>query len=148
LRKLYFAIFVAYALAVLALAKRHLRPWFALAAAALCLLQIMTIFLSDLLFAELPFALVSVVFVLVAASGKPASRRWLREASSFALAAAGFLLRTAGVALLGAWVLEALAQRRWQLALARGALALVPIALWQAHVERVRPSDEYVLPEY
>src|SRR5438876_8035676 len=69
LRKLYFVIFVAYALAVLALAKRHLRPWFALAAAALCLLQIMTIFLSDLLFAELPFALVSVLFVLVAASG-------------------------------------------------------------------------------
>ena len=54
LRKLYFVIFVAYALAVLALARRHLRPWFALAATTLCLLQIQTIFLSDLLFAELP----------------------------------------------------------------------------------------------
>jgi hypothetical protein len=100
LRKLYFVIFVAYALAVLALAKRHLRPWFALAAAALCLLQIVTIFLSDLLFADLPFALVSVVFALVAASSRPASRPWLREMSSFALAAAGFLLRAAGVVLL------------------------------------------------
>jgi len=148
LRKLYFVIFVAYALAVLALAKRHLRPWFALTAAALCLLQIMTIFLSDLLFAELPFALVSVLFVLVAGSGLPPSRPWLHEAAAFALAAAGFLLRTAGVALFAAWVIEALARRRWRLALARGGLALVPIALWQAHVERVRTSDEYVHPAY
>jgi hypothetical protein len=148
LRKLYFVIFVAYALAVLALARRYLRPWFALAATTLCLLHLYTIFLSDLLFAELPFALVSVLFVLVAASGPPPSRPWLREMAAFALAAAGFLLRTAGVALFAAWIIEALTRRRWRLALARGALALVPIALWQAHVERVRTSDEYVHPAY
>ena len=48
---------------------------------ALCMLHIMTIFLSDLLFAELPFAVVSVVFALVAASGVPRSRpcvKWRR----------------------------------------------------------------------
>ena len=89
-----------------ALAKRHLSAGFALAATALCMLHIMTIFLSDLLFAELPFAVVSVVFALVAASGLPTSRPWVRETASFALAAAGFFLRTIGVALLAAWVME------------------------------------------
>src|SRR6266581_2970746 len=87
LRKLYFVIFIAYALAVLTLAKRHLRPWFALAATTLCLLHLYTVFLSDLLFAELPFALVSVVFALVAASGPLASWPRLRETTSFSLAA-------------------------------------------------------------
>ena len=138
---------MVYSLVVLALAKRHLSPGFALAATALCMLHIMTIFLSDLLFAELPFAVVSVVFVLVA-TGLPTSRPWMREMASFALAAAGFFLRTIGVALLAAWVMEALIRRRWRLAVARGALAVVPIVLWQAHVERVRATDEYRRPAY
>ena len=102
LRKSYAAIFVAYALAVLALAKRYLRPGFAVAATALCLVQVMTIFLSDLLFAELPFALVSVLFAIVVLAGQKQWPTWLREGAAFALAAIGFLLRTAGVALLGA----------------------------------------------
>jgi hypothetical protein len=148
LRKLYFIIFVAYALAVLALAKRHLRPWFGLAAAVLSLLQVESIFFSDALFTELPFALVSIVFVLVVADGPFASRSWLRETVSFGLAAIGFLLRTGGLALLAAWVLEALAQRRWRLVLVRGALSLLPVLAWQAHVARVQGSYEYTHPAY
>ena len=146
LRSSYAALFVAYSLVVLALAKRHLSTGFAVAATALSMLHIMTIWMSDLLFAELPFAVVSVVFALVAASGLPTSRPWVRETASFALAAAGFLLRTIGVALLAAWVMEALIRRRWRLAVVRGALALIPIVLWQAQVERVRTSDEYPQP--
>ena len=148
LRSSYAALFVAYSLVALALAKRHLSSGFAIAATALCMLHMMTLFLSDLLFAELPFAVVSVAFTLVAASGLPMSRPWLREAASFTLAAAGFFLRTIGVALLAAWMMEALIRRRWRLAVARGALALVPIVLWQAHVARVRASDEYRRPAY
>ena len=144
LRGSYAALFVIYSLVVLALAKRYLSPGFALAATALCLLHIMTIFLSDLLFAELPFAVISVVFVLVAARGLPMSRAWVRETVSFALATAGFFLRTMGVVLLAAWVMEALIRRRWQLAVGRGALALIPIIVWQAHMARVRASDEYL----
>jgi hypothetical protein len=148
LRSSYVALFVVYSLVVLALAKRHLSPGFALAATALCMLHIMTIFLSDLLFAELPFAVVSVLFALVASSRVPTSRPWAREMASFALAGAGFLLRTMGVALLAAWVMEALIRRRWRLATGRAALAVLPIVLWQAHVERVRTTDEYRHPAY
>src|SRR6185369_6142972 len=91
LRISYAMLFLAYGLAVVTLARRYLSPIFAVLATALCLLQVNTIFLSDLLFAELPFALVSVVFVLIATSGSPGLRLWPREAASFALAAIGFL---------------------------------------------------------
>ena len=148
LRKLYAGLFVVYALAILALARRYLRPGFAVIAAALCLLQVMTIFLSDLLFAELPFALVSVVFALVALNGNSSLRPWLREAGSFGLASAAFLLRTAGLALLGAWVLDAIVRRRWRLVAVRSVLALLPIVAWQVYVVRVRGSEEYAHPAY
>jgi hypothetical protein len=150
LRLSYAALFFCYGLAVLALARRYLRPTYALLATALCLLQIWTIFLSDLLFAELPFALVSVVFALaVVRGGSPRLQQpWQRELLAFALATAGFLLRSAGVVLFAAWIIEAVARKSWRLALARAVLALLPVFLWQMHVERVRRSDEYRHPAY
>jgi hypothetical protein len=148
LRISYAVLFLVYAFVVLTMARRYVRPWLALAAAALCLLQIHTVFLSDLLFAELPFAVVSVVFVLVTVNGVLASRPWLREAASFALAAAGFLLRTIGVVLLAAWVFDAITRYRWRLAIGRAALALMPIVLWQVHLDHARTSYEYTHPAY
>jgi hypothetical protein len=151
-----------------------MRPLFAVAAVAFTLLQPNTIYLSDLLYTEIPFALITVVFVLVAverpfspANGcsRPAAgqgseedgpqgrgyrawRPWIREAVSFMVAAAGFLLRTLGIALLAAWVLEAVVRRRWRLALARALLAILPIIAWQAYVVRVSHSYEYMHPAY
>jgi hypothetical protein len=148
LRILYALLFLAYALAVLALAKRYLRPVFAVTAVAFTLLQPNTIWLSDLLFTEIPFALVSVLFVLVAVDGPFSSRPWLREVLSFVLATAGFLLRSIGVALLAAWALEALVGRRWRLALARAFLTVLPVIAWQTYVMRVTHSYEYQHPAY
>jgi hypothetical protein len=148
LRISYAALFLVYALAVLALARRYLRPIYAFAATTLCLLHQSTIFFSDALFAELPFSFIAVVFALAATGRTWSLRLWLREAGSFALSAMGFLLRTAGVVLFAAWVIDALIHKRWRLALARVVLALVPIILWQAHVERVHRSDEYSHPAY
>ena len=145
LRSSYVALFLIYSLIVLALAKRHLSPGFALAATALCMLHIMTIFLSDLLFAELPFAVVSVVFVLVAAMAcRPRGRgceRWRR----LPWPRQDFFLRTTGVALLAAWVMEALIRRRWRLAVARAALALCP-SFYGRHMwsECARPTNTAV----
>lgn len=148
LRSLYAVLFLGYALAALALAKRYLRPLFAVTAVAFTLLQPNTIWLSDLLYTEIPFALVSVLFVLVAVDGPFSSRPWLREVGSFVLASAGFLLRTAGVALLAAWVLEALVRRRWRLAIVSVLLSMLPIIGWQAYVIRVTHSYEYAHPAY
>ncbi len=148
LRWSYAVMSLVFALAVLCLARKYLPPALAVAATALCLLHHLTVFLSDLLFTELPFALLSVCLVLVSSGDPNRSRPWLREAGAFALAAAGFLLRTAGVALLAAWVLEALLRRRWVLALSRAVLAVIPVMLWQMHVSRVAESAEYRHPAY
>src|SRR5206468_10343292 len=143
-------------------------------------------------YTEIPFALISILFVLVAVDGPFSSagccsdrpmagegkeqdgppafaeataggqgpargqagcgyrawRPWLREFASFILAAAGFLLRTAGVALLAAWVLEALVRCRWRLALVRGFLSILPVIAWQSYVARVTQSYEYNHPAY
>ncbi|MBA3883825.1 MAG: hypothetical protein H0X73_14240 [Chthoniobacterales bacterium] len=148
LRKSYFLLYVAYAWALLALARKYLSKGFAFLAAALCLLNFETIFLSDLLFAELPFAVVGAVFALVAGNAKTLWHGSLREFVSYLLATAGFLLRTAGLALFAAWILDALIRRRWKLAAARSAMALVPVLAWQIYVARVVASEEYAHPAY
>ena len=94
LRGTYFITYLGYALAVFALARRYLGAGFALVASGLCLFHFETFFLSDLLFAEIPFALISVLFVLVATTDRLNSHRGLREVMSFLLAAAGFLRAT------------------------------------------------------
>ncbi len=148
LRITYALIFGSYAIAVLTLAKSYLRPAFAVTAATLCLLNPFTIFLSDLLFTELPFALISVLFALVAGDLSPRSRPWRQEAGSFILAASGFMLRAAGVALLAAWVLQAVMGRRWKQAVTRAVLALLPVVSWQAYVGHVYATAEYSHPAY
>jgi hypothetical protein len=146
---LYAVLFIGYAWAVLTLARRYLPVWLAVIAAVLSLFQINTIILSDLLFTEVPFAVISVTFALVAtAKSDVDSPIWKGEAASYLLAAAGFLLRTAGLALLGAWVFEAFARRNWRLGIVRAALAVLPVVAWQAHVARVRGSYEYAHPAY
>jgi hypothetical protein len=148
LRVSYALLFVMFGVAALGLARLYLRPWFAIAAAGLCLIQVMTVFLSDLLFAELPFGVISTVFALVARNGAQGGRAPLREIGSFALAAASFLLRTAGIALLAAWVIEGFIRRRWRLALIRLSLMLIPILAWQSYIATVRASKEYTHPAY
>ena len=148
LRISYAALFLAYAAAVIALSRRFLRPGLAVVASVLALLQVMTIFLSDLLFAEIPFALISVLFLIRTTAPQPSLRPWVREAILFVLATAGFLLRTTGIALLAAWVLEGLISRHYRLTLMRAVLALVPIFAWQSYVAGVTSSNEYRHPAY
>jgi hypothetical protein len=143
LRITYAVLFLIYAVAALRLAKRYLRPAFATMATLLCLLNPVTIFFSDLLFAEVPFALISVLFALVAGAASLRGRQWSHELRSFALAASGFLLRSAGLVLLAAWMLDAMMRRRWRLFCARALISLVPVVGWQAYVSHVRSSPEY-----
>lgn len=147
LRIFYALFFLAYGLAILTLAKVYLeKPW-ALVATLLCLLQLWTVFLSDLLFAELPYALISVLFAL-ALIIPSSSRRWWHEVWPFVLATAGFFLRTAGIVLLAAWIINACARRRWRLALSRAALAAIPTLAWHLHVSGVSHSEQYRHPSY
>ena len=95
-------LFLGYALASFALARRYLSPGFAFAAALLAILNAQVVFLSDYFAADLPYTAVS-LFFFVAPAGFAAG----------ALAVTAFGLRTAGVALLAAWAAQSLVQRRW-----------------------------------
>jgi hypothetical protein len=148
LRRSYAVLFAVYALTALALAKRFLPCTLAVVTVVLCLFHRETIFLCDLLFAELPFAVVAIAFALLAGNFRSSPHSWLSESASFILATTGFLLRTAGLALLVAWVLEALTRWKWRTAFARAAFAVIPVVAWQAYVSHVRRSDHYAHPAY
>lgn len=145
LRLLWCVLSGCYLFAAYAVARRFLPPPYALSVAALTGLSF-SAFLnpSDSLYAELPFALVSMLFLLVA-QARPGRAATL---GSGVLAGAAYLLRTAGVALLAAWVAEALVRRHWRMAAVRAAMAAVPVLLWQAHVVRVTGSEAYRQPTY
>ena len=148
LRLSYAVLFLLYGVAALILARQYLPPLFALGATVLCLLHHSAIFLSDALFTELPFAVVGICFVLWGDWQNEARRTWTLEVPAFLLGTIAFLMRTAGVVLFIAWIIEALMRRRWRLGIVRLLLALIPILLWQAHVARVHRSDGYRRPAY
>jgi len=134
---------LAYAVAAHALARRYLAEVPALLAALLTALCLYSYFLSDLCFAEIPFALVTTLFVLSSRGPRP----W-HAAMAGLLGVASVLLRTSGLALLMAWVAESVLARRFRQAATRTALAALPLLLWQAHIERVRSAPEYRQPAY
>ncbi len=145
LRWTFCAVFLLYGVTLYALARRLLSPAAAFAAAAITLLYPYTYFLADLLFTELPFSLAVVLFFLAAGRRRP---RWWSDALACLAAGAAFLLRTAGVALLVAWVVEGLLARRWKQAGLRACLALALVGGWQGYVAEVRASREYTHPAY
>jgi hypothetical protein len=119
-----------------------------LVAALLSLAPLNSYYLSNLLFTELPYTLVSVCLALILLSESLKERPVFREIAGFALVVAGFALRTAGLALLAAWVAEAVCRRRWRTALFRAGLALVPFVSWETYVHSVQRSEDYAHPAY
>ena len=130
-------LFLGYAFAAFALARRYLSPGFAFAAASLAVLNAQVLFLSDYFAADLPYAAVSTFFFVVP-TGLGAG----------ALAVAAFGLRTAGVALLVAWAAERLLRRRWREAGVRLAVGLLAVGSWQVYVRHVKSSPEFTRPAY
>lgn len=145
LRRLFWILSGLYLLAVYGFARRFLPPPYALTVGALTGLSF-SAFLSpsDSLYAELPFGLVSILFLLCVAE----RRRAGFAAGSGLLAAVAYLLRTAGVALLAAWVAESIVRGRRREAAVRILVAALPVLAWQAHVARVTGSDTYRHPTY
>jgi hypothetical protein len=118
--------------------------WLSFAGAVAILLNVQTVFHSNLLFAEIPFALVTVLFVLCNRPG----RTGVYRASAAVLAVTAFLLRTAGLALFAAWVVESLVQKRFRQAAMRLLIAAIPFVGWNAYVLHVERSPSYNSPEY
>jgi len=145
LRLTYFLLSGLYLLAVYALARRMLSPLHAFFASAITGLSFNSFFYpSETLYAELPFALVSILFLLCyRKQGNP-----MYGIGAGALACAAYLLRTAGIVLLVAWIIETLMRHRWKQAAIRAAVAVVPILAWQCYIWQVTHSEEYQHPVY
>jgi hypothetical protein len=144
LRIFYFLLFTSFTVAVYWLARPYVSPPYALLAAAICALSLQNWYLSDLLYSEVPFALVTTLAAI-----------WNRKSqqSGYAvltalMAIAAYLVRTAGLALLAAWVAESLVRRRFKQLAGRALVALVPVLLWQVYISRVLSSKEYNQPTY
>ncbi len=144
LRVSYFALFTLYLVAIYWMALRFLSPSLAFLAAALSGLQFHSYYLTNILFAELPFALVTVLFVGLV---HPPRRR-CALLPAVLLAWTAYLLRSAGMALMIAWVADGLLRRRLRQAGLRVLMCLVPIVCWQVYIGQVKSSDEYDRPAY
>ena len=144
LRLTFFLISTAFMLASYALLRQYLPLEYAFIAVLVCQLNLFVVFLSDLLFAELPFGLASVLFMLC--NRRSSSRIHRVLAGVFAVAA--YLLRSAGLAVLIAWVGESLFRRNFKQLAIRGVIALLPILGWQAYVARVQSGPSYEHPSY
>jgi hypothetical protein len=144
LRLTFFVMFLLSVIATYALFERVLSAGWAFVAVVMCVLNLFSMFLTELLFAELPFLLASVLFVLW--SGASGSRE--RPFLSGLCATLAYLLRTAGVALLVAWMGESLVRKEFKRAAIRGVIALVPILGWQTYIADVQASASYAHPSY
>jgi hypothetical protein len=144
LRLTFFLTFMAYVVVAFVVLKRMLPPGYAFLAVVTCMIHLFTMFLAELLFAELPFALVSLLFVFWC--GWAGSRE--RGVLAALCAVSAYLLRTAGLALLLAWVADSLFRREFKRAAARSAVALLPIVGWQAYIAGVEAGASYRAPFY
>jgi hypothetical protein len=145
LRLCYLVLSGLYLLTAYLVVRRFLQPPLAFAAVAITGLSFYSfLYPSDSLYAEIPFALLSMLFLLCL---------WHSERLPFALmagvlAAAAYLVRTAGLVLLAVWVADCLVRRRFRQAALRSAAAALPILAWQAHIDRVSDSAAYRQPAY
>lgn len=143
LRVTWLILWTGLSVAIYLLARGFLSPGPALAAALLAHLHVHSLYFSEMLFAELPFTLATVLFFLLRRKEGMAGQV---AAAPFAVAA--FLLRSAGVALLAAWVAERVVKRRFGQAAMAMAVSLVPFLLWQSYISRVKESPGYRHPRY
>ena len=129
-------LYAGYAAAIYALSRRLVAPSYAALVTGLSLIHSHTIFLSDFFAGDVPYAVLGTLFF--ALTGPVAGL----------VAVAAYATRTAGLALLAAWVGDAVIRRQRRPALIRGAVAVVAVAAWVGYTSRVKASDEYTHPAY
>jgi hypothetical protein len=143
LRLTFFLISVAFTIVSYMLLRRYFHTRIAFLGALLSLVNPSVLTLSNGLMAEVPFALASTLFVLCA-TRQPIPAPWF----SGLFAIIGYLLRTAGIALLIAWILDAVARRDRRAFVLRVAVSAIPVLGWHTYVALVETSPSYQKPVY
>jgi hypothetical protein len=138
------ALSIAYAVATFLLLAAHVPRMRAAAAAVLALLPPQYVYFSDALYAETLFGLLTVLFFLL--------QRRRERAGAFLLSGAcavlAYAARTAGVALLAAWVADNLLRRDLKRAGAALAISAAAVGSWIGWIDAVESSPEYAHPAY
>jgi len=129
-------VYACYAGAIYVMSRRLVAPGYAALVAALSVMHSHTIFLSDFFSADVPYACLSTLFFALPA------------AASGLLAVGAYGLRSAGLALLAAWVGESVVRRRFPQALARGAVAVAAVGAWIGYAAHVKADPAYTHPAY
>jgi hypothetical protein len=135
---------LAYVIGSYGVARWWLRPLPALGASLLVAANAWVTFLSDQCIPEIPFGLACVGFLAIQRS----SKGWGTEVGAGVVGVACYLLRTLGLALLAAWVVDALIRKQFKRAAFRVVVAVVPVIAWQRYVSHVRHSPDYARPAY
>ena len=125
-------------------ARTFVPPAVALLAIALCLLHPDFYINGSYASSELPFALASTLFLFAHYRLTGAKRTFLTTAA----AAFAFFARTAGLALLGAWIGEALVRKQFPALFWRIGVTAACVVSWTAYISSVERSAEYQRPAY
>jgi hypothetical protein len=144
LRISFFLMFTMWVITAYWVARQYLVPIHALFVGTITSLYLFSYFLSDLLFAEIPFALAVTLFFVVKRKSDKGFFNFLTIATVFG----AYLLRTTGIALLVAWVAESFVQKKWKPGAVRLAVSLIPILAWQGYIGWVTSGMEYKNPAY
>jgi len=129
-------VYAAYGSAIYVMSRRIVGSGLAALVAALSIIHSHTIFLSDFFSADVPYACLSTLFFAMPA------------AAAGVLAVGAYGLRSAGLALLAAWVGESLMRRRWTRAVTRGGVAAAAVGAWLGYTARVKADPAYAHPAY
>ncbi len=144
LRLTFFSLFMIYILAIYLMIRNYLPIKYALPATLFCLFNLHTYFMSDLCFPEVPFALITILFVLC---NRKDGRR-IYSILATVLAIASYALRTVGIALLAAWIGESLFNREFKRAAVRLMVSLIPVFCWQSYTFYIESGPQYKDPVY
>jgi len=145
LRRTWILFSIVYVCGSFFLARLFLSRAYAFFLAFICIISYDMYYLATLCFAELPFGAVTVLFAWSYLRRNGES--WTRHLTPV-FAIAGYLLRTMGIALLLAWVADALFRGRFRLALVRTVVAVVPVLAWLSYVHSVETAPDYKHPYY
>ncbi len=145
LRRSFFLLSLLYATGAFLLGKLFMPRRYALLLSAACVLNYQMYFLQTLCFAELPFAVCSVFFGYLYFKPK---KGWTARIMAPLAAIASYLMRTIGIAVLIAWVIDAALRRQFRQAALRAVIALVPVLVWQTYIHSVESSESYKHPSY
>jgi len=134
----------AYAIVVFLLLSASLPLALAAGVTLIAVVQPQYVFFSDTLFTEGLFGLLTVLFFVV--------RKWRRDTLGFALcgvcAVLAYEARTAGIALLAAWVVDHALRKEGRRAVVALAVSAVIVASWNGWIKAVESSPEYERPAY